>query len=231
MKNKIFTILFFQFIFSSLLAQTKDFGMWTTFRVEKKIGKWDLGVNAELRTINKLSNINRLSYQLEVAYRIVKPFKIGVSYKYISFHDIEYSDFQPRQRYIIFAQGRLKYGNLIFTLSEQLQRTVKDESDRINEGGNYDNYKINPEWNWCNCFRVAYNIPHVPVTPSFSFESFYQLNNPDGKTFDKLRYKLSFKYKLSKHHALDLYGLSDNEINVENPVKTFVGGLRYTFSF
>jgi hypothetical protein len=33
-----------------------------------------------------------------------------------------------------------------------------------------------------NRFKIGYDIPKFPVKPAFSFETFYQLNNPDGNT-------------------------------------------------
>lgn len=212
-------------------AQTTQSGIWTGIGVEKKLGKWDVEVEGQLRNHDFFRDLNRVSLKLEIAGNILKSLKIGASYEYMAFNDLKYSDFQPRQRYSVFIQGNQKFGRFNISLREKAQRTVKDESDRIKKNGNYDTYKINPEYIWRNKLKLAYNIPHFPLTPSFSFETFYQLNNPDGNTFNQLRYTLSFDYKVNKHHAFELYGLNDREINATNPTRSFVAGMGYTYSF
>ncbi len=216
---------------SALFSQTNDFGVWTSVGAEKEIGKWDLGVSTELRTMDNSRQINRWSLQLVAAYNIIKPLKAGVSYEFIYFNDLEYSDYQPRHRYILFLQGKQEIGNFTFSLRERVQRTIKDESDRIIETGKYNNYKINPDYTLRSRLKADYNIPKFPVNPSFSFEAFYQLNNPDGNTFDNLRSILSLNYTLAKQHKFELYGLIDKEINVEDAGTMYVAGLGYTFSF
>jgi hypothetical protein len=232
MKSRIAaSVIFFFLISKAILAQTEDFGIWTSIGGEKKLGKWDFNAEAELRTKDNSGQVNRWSLQLEAAYSIIKPLKIGASYQFIYFHDTEYWDFQPRNRFNLFLSGKQKLGNFTFSLRERAQLTTKDASDRIKKSGKINTYKINPEWTWRNRLKVEYNIPKFPVTPSLSFESFYQLNNPDGNTFDDMRYTLSFAYNLTKHNQLEIYGLLDNEVNVSDPVRTFVTGIGFTHSF
>jgi hypothetical protein len=232
MKNKFSVILVFLMTIPLISsAQTNDFGIWTTIEATKKFRRWDLGVEAELRTRENTSEVQRWSLEADIAFRVFKPLQTGISYKYISINDAEYNDFQPRQRYSFYVKAKKKVGDFTFSLKEQAQRTIKDERDRIKDDNTYDTYRINPEWIWRNRIQVAYNIPHFPVNPSFSVETFYQLNNPEGNTFDALRFTLSWKYKLSKHHKLEIYGLFDHEINVSDPVNTWVTGISYTFLF
>lgn len=219
------------FFYTGLNAQTKDFGVWTTVDLRKDVGKWDLGLSVELRTNDNSSQIHRWSYQLKASYKIIKSVEAGVGYKFICFHDVEYSDYQPRQRYMSFVTGKYKLGDFKFSLREKVQRTIKDEGDRVKETGNYDNYKINPEWTWRNRLKVDYNIPKFPINPAFSVETFYQLNNPDGDRFEDIRYTLQFKYKLTKHHKFRVYELIDKEINIDDPVTTYVTGFTYVYSF
>ena len=231
MMNKIIGLLLILIInYGSLYAQSNEYGVWTSADVQKKLGKWDLEVNTGLRTSSGLSQLQRLNLKLEVDYKIVKHVTAGLSYKYMYFYDEKYTDYQPRIRYAAFVQGKQKSGNFKFSLREQYQRTIKDESDRIKESGNYDNYKINPEWEWRNRLNIEYNIPHFKITPDFSFETFYQLNSEDRR-FNELRYTLSFKYKITKHHEIEMSGLLKKEINTDDPVKTYIGGIGYIYSF
>jgi hypothetical protein len=236
MKNKsikLFILIFIICITSlfTVEAQSSDFGLWNTLGLEKKWRKWSFELESELRFNNSISQINRWGLQFQVSYKLFKPIETGFSYEYQLFNDVEYSDIQPRQRYSIFLQGKFKMKRISFTIREKVRRTIKDERDRIDEYGNYDTYKINPKYDWCNLLKLSYNIPNFPITPSFSFQSFYQLNNPDENLFDELRYTLAFTYKIKKQHEFEISGIIKQEINVNEPVTTYIMGIGYKFSF
>jgi hypothetical protein len=231
-RSSCFSVFLLFFIYSfNLHAQSCDFGIWTSIGGEKKLGKWNISATAQLRTKESTGQIDRTSIQLEGSCNILKPLKAGIAYEFIYFHDSEYSDYQPRLRYSLFAQGKQDLGSFTITLREQLQRTVKDESDRIIDADNYDNYKINPEWAWRNRLKAYYNIPGFPVNPAVSVESFYLINNPEGNDFYKLRYTVSFSYKLTKHHQFEVFGLMNQRINTDTPDKNYAAGIGYVFSF
>lgn len=227
------TIIFMILLFctSLLRAQTNDFGIWTSVGAEKKLGKWNLSGETALRTKENSTAIDRLSLGLSVDYQLLKPIKIGGGYEFIYFNDSEYLDYQPRHRANLFVQGKQKIGSFTFSLRERVQFTAKDVTDRVKENGNIDNYKVNPEYTWRNKLKVDYNIPHFPVNPAFSAESFFSLNNPEGNSFEQIRYTFSLNYKLSKHHKFEIYGMYDDEFKVEDPVQNYVFGVGYTFSF
>jgi len=229
--RKSLILLFLTYLLSMHAQSTQDFGVWTNLGVEKKFGRWELSSEAELRTMNNTSEINRISWSLGGQYSLLKRIKVGAGYEFIYFNDTKYSDYQPRNRFILFTQGAQKWGNFTFSLRERFQVTTKDESDRIKSSGNIVTYKINPEWTWRNRLKVDYNIPHSHITPAVSVESFYQLNNPDGNQFDNLRYTFSLDYKLTKKHTFELYWLVNDEINVSSPERQFVLGAGYTYSF
>ncbi len=214
-----------------LSAQNDDFGVWSSVEIMKKLKKIELNGELELRTRDNLQNISRLSGKVGVEYRIIKPLRVGVAYQYLHFHDMEYSDYQPRNRFIAYLQGRQKWGNFTFSLRERIQVTTKDDSDRIKNSGKIDTYKINPGWVWRNRLKIAYDIPKSRITPAVSVESFYQLNNPDGNVFEGMRYALSGSYKINKKQSVELFGLYDKEINVNNPENRYVAGVTYTYSF
>ncbi|MBN1158120.1 MAG: DUF2490 domain-containing protein [Bacteroidales bacterium] len=214
-----------------LPAQEKDFGFWTSIAAEKQIKKWELGTEVELRTKNNGRQVDRWSFEAEASYTLIEQLKAGAGYKFIYFHDLKYLDFQPRNRFFLFLQGKLEYGDFTFWLREFIQLTTKDESDRIKESGKTDTYRMNPETTWRNRLKVAYDIPKFPLNPCLSFESFYQLNNPEGSMFEQLRLKLSFDYRLNEQHEFEFFGLIDKEMNEDNNVQAIVAGLGYKFVF
>lgn len=219
-------------IVSARAQSSDDFGIWSSVEIEKKFNKkWALNGELELRTRENTSEIGRWGAKLGGEYALMKEIKVGLAYQFQYFHDIQYQDFQPRNRFIGYLQGRKKWNNFVFTLRERFQVTTKDDSDRIKENGKIDTYKMDPEWCWRNRIKLAYDIPKSKFTPAFSFETFYQLNNPDGNEFDGFRYTLSLTYKLNKRNAFELSGIYDREVNVNNPVDRTVLGAGYSYSF
>jgi hypothetical protein len=231
MKNRFllaFIILWFSI---QLQAQSDRYGTWTSIAVEKKLHKWNLGAETELRTINYLNRIDRWSLGISADYSILKQLKIGAGYQIMNSWDEKYIDYQIRSRFNVSTTGKLKWNNLSFSLREKLQVTFKDESDRIRSNGTIDTYKMNPEWTWRNRMLMSYNISHCALTPSFSVETFYQLNNPDGNTFDNVRYTLSLDYKINKQNSITVYGLINSKLNSDDASGKYILGVGYTHSF
>ncbi len=184
----------------------------------------------DIRTKNYLQVVNRYSVNIEMQRKIAKPVYIGASYEYQYFNDTKYSDYQPRHRVYILISGKSKLGRLTLQCRERLQVTMKDESDRIKQSGEIDTYKINPEWYWRNRIRITYDLRKSPLSPSFSLESFYQLNNPEKNIFDKIRYNLSIDYHFAKHHLVGLNIIVDRKINTQKAETCFIAGLSYIYT-
>jgi len=231
LKNQGIVFVLLVFDTASLLSQTYDFGLWTTLGMEKNLGRLKIGTETEIRLKQNTAQLDRWSVRLDAAYSLLKRIDAGAGYQILYFNDSKYSDFQIRHRTYFFLQGKYKSGNFTFSLRERFQRTTKDDTDRIKESGKIDTYNINPDLSWRNRLKLTYDIPFFPVNPSISFESFYQFNNPDGNRFDKLRFTLSFNYKLKKNHEFEAYGLLDKEININDPVQLYVAGVAYVYSF
>jgi hypothetical protein len=219
------------FLTISASGQENDFGLWTSAGLSKDFDKWEFGLDSELRTKNNASQLHRISFGLNAEYKFTKPFDIGVAYIFILYNDTRYSDYQPRQRYQLYIEASQKIKRFKFSIREKLQRTIKDERDRIDEYGFYDTYKVNPEWILRSKIKVEYNIRKSSITPSFSIEPYYALNNPDGNSISDIRYKIDLSYRVLKHHSIKLFGLLDDELNSENPKKSFACGFEYGFSF
>ncbi|HBL73737.1 MAG: hypothetical protein A2W90_13010 [Bacteroidetes bacterium GWF2_42_66] len=204
-------------------AQTDDFGIWMSVGAEKKIDKWTFELEQELRTMENSGEIERIGTMVGLDYKLLKPLKVGLSYQFITLNDLENEDMQPRHRINMYAQGKYEWHRFTFSLRERFQLTYKDETERT--------YKMNPKWSLRSKLKIDYNIPDSPISPFVSFESFYQLNNPDKNKFDGLRYSAGGRYKINKHHGIELFGLVDKEINTKNPVQRFVLGTAYVYSF
>ncbi len=229
--NKIFTTFFLLITSQILFSQAENFGTWTTLSIEKKINKWDLSTETELRTVYYIRLIERWSLGVSADYNLIKPIKIGIGYDLMSKLDTKYLNYQLRNRVNGFVSGKFKISDFSFTLRERVQVTTKDESGRIKDDETIDTYNINPEWSWRNRLQMSYNIPDFKITPSISAESFYQLNNPDGNSFDNLRIILSFAYKYKKHNLFELYGVHNTEFDSDDALGKYVLGMSYKYSF
>ena len=130
--------------------------------------------------------------------------------------DQKYLNYQFRNRFNAGITGKQKWGRFDFSLSEGLQLTTKNASKRIDDYGNTDTYKINPALMWKNSMQAEYDIPKSKLTPGGEIESYYELNNPDGNKFDKLRYSLFLKYKINKHNSLKLAGIYNDELGSDD---------------
>ena len=223
-------IILFLFSAQIILSQT-EYGGWTNISVEKELNKkWELGAEAELRMIGGndvyfVRLMERMSLGVSADYTIMKGWKVGTGYQIMNKLDTKYLNYQLRNRFNISTSGRVKINDFTLSLRERLQLTTKDESKRIEldddgnikylEDGsvNIDHYKLNPELKWRNRLQLSYNIPNFKITPTFSIETNYQLNNPDGNHFDKVRYVLTLGYKIKKVHLIEVFGLIDDEFD------------------
>jgi hypothetical protein len=214
-----------------VLAQSESYGTWTSIEVNKKINKLDIGVESEIRTIYYLRLLDRWSIGLKADYNLMKHLKVGVGYQFMNTLDKKYLNYQFRNRLNTSATGKIKIENFTFSLREKIQVTFKNDSKRITDDGIIDTYAMNPEWSWRNRLQIAYNIPHCKITPSFSTESFYQLNNPDGNQFDNLRYILTIGYKINKHNTIEIYGMKNSKLESEDAYGKYILGVNYVLSF
>jgi opacity protein-like surface antigen len=179
--------------------------------------------------------VERVSLGLGVDYKLIKGVKLGLGYQFMSNLDTKYVKYLMRNRFTTSVTGKFDVDRFEFSLRERLQLTVKDDSKRLKSDGTIDTYKVNPELKWRNRFQVAYNIPKFKFDPTFSVESFFDLNNPDGNVFTKIRYKLAFDYKIQKHHVIDVFGVF-NSVIVPDPEDDdyygrYVLGVSYKYSF
>lgn len=230
-KIKILSIVFFAII--SKVAAQSEYGTFTSIGVDKKIGKWKLEAETELRTIDYLNLINRWSIELNAGYKIAKPFTVNFGYQLMNVLDQKYMNYQWRNRFKLEAEGKKKWGDFSFSLSEGLQLTTKDDNKRIRDDGSIDTYAINPAWVWKNSFEVEYDIPKSKLSPGYEFQTYYELNNPDGNDFDKIRNTLFLKYKINKNNSLKIYGLINSELGTDEAEYSgkYILGLKYNYHF
>ena len=94
---------------------------------------------------------------------------------------------------------------------------------------------LNPEkkypssWYWRNKLSFKYNLKEFD--PYIYTEIFCPLNGPDAMIINNVRLAAGCDYSITKKHTLNFYYLINKEVNVSNPVTTFITGIEYTYSF
>lgn len=236
---KKISIIIAVLLVSSLVVHAQDgsFGNWTSLNIEKDLNDWELGAEAEFRTIffEKGPLVERASLGLGLDYKLIKGLKLGVGYTLMNKLDTKYEKYLMRNRFTTTVSGKYKLDRFTFSLRERLQLTLKDESNRLRPDGSIDTYRANPVLKWRNRLQIAYNIPKFKIDPTFSVETHYDLNNPDGNHFSKYRYILAFDYKLHKKHVFEVSAVLNSVVNAELDSDDYYGryviGTSYKYSF
>jgi len=230
-KIKILLIVFFALI-GKMTAQS-EYGTYTSIGIDKKIGKWKLEAETELRTIDYLNLVSRWSFGVNTGYKFAKPFELNFGYQLMNVLDQKYLNYQIRHRFKLEAEGRKKWGDFTFSLTEGLQLTTKDDNKRITDNGSIDTYKIDPAWILKSSFEVEYDIPKSKFYPGYEFQLNYELNNPDGNDFEKIKNSLFLKYKLNKNNTFKIFGLINSELGTDEAEYSgkYILGLKYNYHF
>ena len=119
-----------------------EFGVWATVEASKKINKkLKLDFEAELRSIEGVGNIERVSIGAGASYKITKWLKASAGYIFIYSHNldnknikdvineemydynIDHAYWTERNRFHVSLSGEYKIGRIEFSLRERLQYT------------------------------------------------------------------------------------------------------------
>jgi len=233
MSRQIIIVLLIMFCSLSSIVAQKSYGTWLGVSIDTKVNNWKFEAETELRTISYLDLINRWSLGLNAEYRISKPFRVGMQYELMNTLDQKYLNYQFRNRFNGYFELRKSMGDFSFSIKEAVILTTKDDSKRIKASGKIDTYAINPAWKWKNDFQIAYDIPKSRFSPGFKFSTFYELNNPKGNQFDKIRYTAFLKYKVNKKNAIRMFGIVNSELGDDDAdyAGKYILGFKYSYSF
>ncbi len=209
-----------------LFAQDTDWRLWTDIGVEKKLSKqWTLGMGAEYRWKNDISNTDQIRGSADVSYRLNKYVKFGVGYELIADKKLKKDVFVYRNRFVIQATGSHKYARFTASWRPRLQTTILGDSEASKKAG-ADNYN----WVLRNRFGLKYNIRHVPLNPYVNFEIYNRLFS-DFTSHYKNRFGAGIEFNPGKHHSFDLGYKFDSEVFESQKYKFNIINIGYTFSF
>lgn len=206
---------------SKLKAQVNDAGLWMTVSVEKKLNKkFKVVVAEEMRLRENISMIGQLFTDVSLQYKVTKYFFISGSYRFAMKQTLDFY-YEPRQRFYADLVYKFKAAKFDFNI-----RTRVQDQDRYTIPKGENNRQT---LYWRNKVAAKYGIKDF--TPFVSFEVYYPLNNYQGNAIDGLRYQAGTDYKINKSNSITIYYLIDQEIQVNNPLNSYVIGLEYNYSF
>lgn len=215
-------ILLAFFIFQKRsLAQEKDFGIWTTINVEKELSnKLKAAMEEEFRFAENASYLDSYFTDFSLEYKLSKPLSVSLNYRFIN-KRLEDGYYSKRHRvYGSLSYRFIKHKKFSATFRTQLQYQF---------GNEWYEATANLFWMWRN--KIALHYALKDFKPYASVEMFYPLDYYTGNEIKNWRYVFGCDYNLNKKNKIGLYYLINQEVNLKNPVTTFVVGAEYGFAF
>ena len=227
-------------------ATGKDFGLWTSAAVEKKINKkWSVDAHFKYRLKDNIDGSGwgepaRWAAGVGVSYKVLSRLKLDAGYEFIRDHSCyEWNEAQQEEtegfwgsKHRVYASftASFKAQNIKIALRERWQYTYRPEvadvtydweKDRLEpkkgKGRNVSRTRL----------QLSYDKKKAWFEPYISAEVFM------ASEFQKLRYTAGCEFKLNKHNSVDVYyryqDIYDDD-NYNNRDSHIVGvGYKYKF--
>lgn len=261
MKRQLTILLLMALMPLGSMAQDDDFSVWTSIAADKKINKKvSLGVEAELRTRDELSTVDRWSFGLDATYKFTKRLKMSAGYtllrdpnvERVSYYDAdddlvleqEVAVGDPkkrgefavtRHRLNVSLTGDVNLGSFNVSLRERWQYTYRPEVT-VDERWNY----YDEEWDGKphtyrgkgkNVLRSRLKVEYkIKPVRLTPFVSAELFNAWDVQ---KVRYTIGTEWKMTKQHSLELAYRYQNVRNDDTDFEPnrHILGIAYSYKF
>lgn len=218
--------LFFLLLTVNFLQQTagqqKDFQFWPSFALNVEVIKnLKIQVEEELRLRENATQMSRQINEIGVGYRINTYLKTSLMYR------IE-ADWKNADTYIwrngFYADMALRYEPGRFALGYRLRLHSSKISLNEKQQQWFDGFLNRHK------FTVAYDIKGSPLHPFAECELFAVLGGSQRSSLLAYRAWGGITYSLNKKHDFELkYGI-DQELNVPDPLRSYIIALGYTLN-
>ena len=223
---RIFVIFVYIFIFcaGTVVAQSDDWGVWSTVDFDKKINKrWNATVGGEYRWQEGMAKTDQIRGNFGVSYNPKKiPVKFGAGYTLIANKKQKKDIFIYRNRFQLEATGSYKFYRFTASWRSRLQATFYDSSEK--KGGD-------EKWVMRNRLGLKYNIRKTPLKPYIQFEFFNRIFSDLEPSYYKNRFSTGIDINVGKHHELDLGYKQENKLSGDRKFRFDVCYVGYTFMF
>lgn len=199
-------------------SQNKDFGLWTSFGVEKKLAEnIELDFGVANRQKDNLNQRDESFADIGISYRYAD-FAAGFGYRFTDNYDQE-RDYRLSHRFAWQIRYRPDWERFSFDYRFRFQSQYF--SIQSSENGRIPDNFIR------NRLKVSYNIKKSDFEPYASYEYFFRLNQMGPDQFERRRLTLGLEYEINKDNSLGLEWILHETFNVTEPAKLYVIALEY----
>lgn len=239
MKNLSILILCFLAGTQYLIAQKKDFGVWSSLDVKVPITKkLNAGVGLNARFKSNASEVSKTFVSPNISYKVFKFMKLSADYRFTNYPESGFFGNYNTHRVTFDADFRLfKYEKAIsdtnlketreFEISTRLRYSHENELGDLNE--DYLRGQL----------KLEYTFPKsIGIGIYASGELFYHFKDEIRYTatgvetynrFNKVRIKAGIEYDFFKRHSVELFGMVYPKLESEKI--DFILGIGYTYEF
>jgi hypothetical protein len=203
-------------------AQTNDARLWLKATAEKKINrKFSVHVEACSRIGENMSRLETYYVAAGGAYKPKKWISLGFQYRHSGKREIN-PYFNQRDRVSFDLGFKKKFlKRIVFEprLRYQRQYTALNTSEKGYIPSNYIRGKA----------QISLDLDKR-YEPYVSSELYYQIKY-DKSEPNRVRYAAGVAYALNKHHKIYMYLVHQREFNEPEPVRSYIIGFSYKFTF
>lgn len=220
MRLRTLVIVFFcSLLQQPLLAQYNDAGGWVSAGVEKKITRRvSASLSSELRFNENFAELGKWNTDLGAEYKVLKDIKVGLFCRMIADRRLDNS-YNFKHRFFGDASIKHKFGKITASYRFRYQAQFKDyaEGDDWNSSSKYMRNKVS----------LKYDMKHR-LTPTVYGELWTDLKE---RMIDNFRIYGGLAYEINKRHSVEGGYLINRQVNIVNPVTSYVIALNYQLSF
>lgn len=221
LKKNIFLI--FIFISGFTFSQEKDFEIWTGAAVKSNFLKiLEISVEEQLRFNNNATQISKYFTDIGLSYDITKSIEISGFYRYIRFRQLD-GNYNSRHRFYTDLSFKKDIRRFQLTFRSRYQARYVDIVYR-DLGYLQKNYSRNK-------VSIQYFHRKYPINFVISNEWYYQINRYEGSKFDKYRIGFGVDYVINPNKNIKVSYTIQREINVANPLYSYILELGYAYRF
>lgn len=215
---QILLVLLSAGLVSPSYAQNKDFQIWTGVSVQKEFTKKiQIGLEEQIRLSENATTISQYFTELTAGYKINKHISIAGNYRFI----------QKDELSVFETVHRLSFD---FELTQKISRITLSLRPRFQQefypAWFYYENPLDPTQYLRNKLALEAKIVKK-LSLYFDSELYYQLNNPTGNVFDKVRYETGLQYKINKKNSINGFYMIQKQLNVSKADTDYVLGINY----
>lgn len=204
-----------------LYAQEEDAQLRLAASLESDFSK-SLSWSTEIqqRFYDNIRRFDAFLIEPAVSYTFASHFKLTGAYRMVLFDDLETgAEFKQRVNIDLRAKKDIDYWS--FKFRTRLQYGF-EESLIFEDGGN--KRLVNR-----NLLEVGYFIYGTRFTPYLNSEFYYYMNAEEGGYISKYRIQVGTDIYINKKSELTAYFIYEPELNRNNPLTSYIYGLKYAF--